>query len=249
MQYEPSALASAPLLFTNTSTISITQLAEVLPPDWRKRFCGFHFFHPVNINPIVEIIAGKETAAETIETAKQHVVRVRKKPICVGDGPGFLVNRILNAYLSAALQLLENGENTARIDQAALDFGMRMGPFRIMDEIGLDVVLHSGWVLHKAFPERVPQSLMLVDLVQNGKHGKKTGQGFYRWSNGEIDDTNSSHAGQKEFDTEKMLINPMRDEAKRCLDDGIISDLSLADFVSVQALGFPSDKVFTNRKK
>ena len=94
-------------LFSNTSTISITSLAEHLPAEWQHRFCGFHFFHPVRQRSLVEIVAGKQTDSATLEAAKEHAKRIDKRFLVVGDAPGFLVNRILNPYLSSALSLLE----------------------------------------------------------------------------------------------------------------------------------------------
>lgn len=253
---EKKAENQKPFLFSNTSTISITKLAEGLSPDWRRRFCGFHVFHPVRKNSLLEIIPGKETDTETVETARKHALRIDKQPITVGDGPGFLVNRILNPYLSSALQMLEEGVDMQRIDRVATDFGMRMGPFRIMDEIGLDVVLHAGWVLYKAFPDRVPNSPILVALIESGRLGRKTGQGFMLYSNsiswdGEgIPDSDLQFEIQNknnllmisDKEIEQRLFCPMYDEAVRCRDDGIISDLADADIASVYALGFPAAK-------
>ncbi|MDR0870169.1 MAG: 3-hydroxyacyl-CoA dehydrogenase family protein [Planctomycetaceae bacterium] len=234
---KPGRSRHVPLVFSNTSTISITSLAAGLPPDWQRNFCGFHFFHPVRENPVIEIIAGKETAPETAEFAVQYARQLNKQPICVGDGPGFLVNRILNGYLSAALQLLEGGESVERIDNAAVHFGMRMGPFRIMDEIGLDVVFHSGWVLHKAFPDRVPQSQTLVRLVEQGRLGSKTGSGFR--NNSEFQITNYE-SQLTEDEIVRRLTAPMFDEARRCVADGIINSIAVAEFAMVNALGFPT---------
>jgi 3-hydroxyacyl-CoA dehydrogenase len=169
-------------LFSNTSTISISSLAQQLPPDWQARFCGFHFFHPVRQRSLVEIVASKQTDESTLESAKEHAGRIGKRFIVVGDSPGFLVNRLLNPYLSSALVLLEQGVDLQRIERVALQFGMKMGPFRIMDEIGLDVVLHAGWVLHKAFPDRTPQSPILLQLIEQGKLGRKTGHWFMRYT-------------------------------------------------------------------
>ncbi|MCL2743000.1 MAG: 3-hydroxyacyl-CoA dehydrogenase family protein [Planctomycetaceae bacterium] len=238
-------------LFTNTSTITIARLAEALPPVWQRNFCGFHFFHPVRANSAVEIIAGKSTSSAAVDAARQHALSIDKQPIVVGDGPGFLVNRILNPYLSNALVLHESGVDMQRIENAALEFGMRMGPFRIMDEIGLDVVLHAGWVLHKAFPERVAQSPLLLELV-NCKHlGRKTGRGFMLYPNKnpwdgdgipnpEMSVSNRSlRTDISDDEIVECLIGSMYEEVKRCVEDGIIADLSVADFALVNALGFP----------
>jgi len=242
-------------LFTNTSTISISSLAEHLSPDWQRRFCGFHFFHPVRQRSLVEIIAGQNTEAATLDAAQEHAGLIEKRFITVGDSPGFLVNRILNPYLSAALSLLEQKIDLRQIEQAALHFGMKMGPFRIMDEIGLDVVLHAGWVLHKAFPERTPQSPILLRLIEQGKLGRKTGAGFMHysrqtsWEGEGIPDPQFVPAKavlSEERISEPEIIHhlfvPMYEEAVRCYEEGIIADLQAADGASIEALGFPAEK-------
>ena len=238
-------------LFSNTSTISISLLAQELPPDWQQRFCGFHFFHPVRQRSLVEIIAGQQTGTVALEAAKEHAGRIEKRCIVVGDSPGFLVNRILNPYLSSALALLEQKIDLGQIERAALRFGMKMGPFRIMDEIGLDVVLHAGWVLYKAFPDRTPQSPILLRLIEQGKLGRKTGQGFMHyagqtsWEGDGIPDPQFMSAAEtiSEAEIVQRLFVPMYEEAVRCFEEKIISDFSTADMASVEALGFPADKV------
>ena len=242
---EPNAF-----LFSNTSTISISLLAQSLLPDWQTRFCGFHFFHPVRQRSLVEIVAGLHTGAAALEAAKRHAGRVEKRFIVVGDAPGFLVNRMLNPYLSSALSMLEQKVDIGRIERAALQFGMKMGPFRIMDEIGLDVVLHAGWVLHKAFPDRTPLSPILLQLIEQGKLGRKTGQGFMlytyqtSWEGEGIPNPQFPAGDGTVSDTEiiERLFVPMYEEAVQCYEEGIISTLSSADMASIEALGFPAEK-------
>ncbi len=240
------------LLFTNTSTIAISKLAQNLPEEWRRCFCGFHFFHPVRANSLLEIIPGRDTATETIEWACHHAKRIAKRPIVVGDGPGFLVNRILNPYLVVAQQLLHEGVPMQRIELAATNFGMRMGPFRIMDEIGLDVVLHAGWVLHKSFPDRVPELPLLLKLVDLRRLGRKTGRGFMlydnavSWNGAGLPDPELplqvEAIEMTETEIQRRLFYAMYEEALRCRDDGVIADLADADVASVEALGFPRKK-------
>jgi len=247
-------------LFSNTSTISISLLAQSMLPDWQARFCGFHFFHPVRQRSLVEIVPGRQTDAATLDAAKEHASRIEKRFIVVGDAPGFLVNRILNPYLSSALALLERKVDLGRIERVALQFGMKMGPFRIMDEIGLDVVLHAGWVLHKAFPERTPQSPILLKLIDQGKLGRKTGQGFMSYARqtaweGEgipdpqflsvensVSESTISDSVMSDSGIVRSLFVPMYEEAVRCFEEGIISDLASADMASIEALGFPAEK-------
>lgn len=240
------------ILLTNTSTISISKLAEGLSDEFRCRFCGFHVFHPVRKNSLLEIIPGVDTASEIVDAARLHAQKIDKRPITVKDGPGFLVNRLLNPYLSSALSLFEEGVSMQRIERIATEFGMRMGPFRIMDEIGLDVVMHAGWVLYKAFPDRVPQSQTLLLLVERGRLGRKTGRGFMIYPNnnswdgdGVPDETLCVTVFEEKYSDEEIvrkLFVSMYEESVHCLEDGIIDDLSVADVASVHALGFPSEK-------
>lgn len=243
------------LLFSNTSTISITDLAPKTPDP--SRFCGFHFFHPVRHRPIVEIIAGKTTSPETVEAAKAHALAIRKKPLCVGDGPGFLVNRLLNPYLNEALVLLEEGVQVERIETLATEYGMAAGPLRIMDEIGLDVTLHSGWVLSKAFPDRAVASPLLVDLVAAGHLGRKTGTGFFLHSGPDVSGgkivvntdfieryVKNASDGSRITDAEILdrLFFGMLLEALRCIEDGIAESLGQANFAAVYGLGYPMER-------
>ena len=169
------------LLLSNTSTIRITELAaglaetENLLPD---RFCGFHFFHPVRKRSLVEIIRGAETSDETLRRAEELARLIEKEPIVVRDGPGFLVNRLLNPYLEEAMTLLLEGVPLERIEELCRRFGMEMGPFRIMDEIGLDVTMHSGWTFFKAFPQYIQSGELLPALIDSGRLGRKNGRGF-----------------------------------------------------------------------
>ena len=169
------------LLLSNTSTIRIGELArglagtEHFSPD---RFCGFHFFHPVRKRSLVEIIRGERTSPETIRRAEETARRIDKEPIVVADGPGFLVNRLLNPYLEESMTLLLEGVPLDRIAGACRRFGMEMDPFRIMDEIGLDVTMHSGWTFFKAFPDFIQSGDLLPAMIDDGRLGRKNGRGF-----------------------------------------------------------------------
>ena len=148
-------------------------------PD-ASRFCGMHFLHPVRHRRLVEIVRGPRTSDETIAAATSHVRRIGRMPIVVRDGPGFLVNRLLFPYLGEALELLREGVPAEAIERAASEFGMAIGPLRLMDEIGLDTTLQAGWVLAAAFPERIVSSPLLVSMVKAGRLGQKAGRGSMR---------------------------------------------------------------------
>ena len=260
-------LDDATMLVSNTSTISIDQLAATLPTglNMAARFCGFHFFHPVRERSLVEIIRGNATSPETLERAKRLASAIDKTPLTVNDGPGFVVNRLLNAYLSGALQLLAEGATIRQIDAAAEQFGMAMGPFRIMDEIGLDVTMHGGWVLYKAFPDRVEPSPILLELVRNGHLGRKTGCGFYRYVSAtmtsamwespgtphnelETKIAEAYRGGQSEplpsVTTDVMIdrtIGEMFREGQRILNDGIVTSPAEIELAVTLGLGFPKN--------
>lgn len=167
------------LLASNTSTIPIGKLAEGIPLP--ERFCGMHFCHPVRERPLVEIVRGVKTGEETIAAIVAHAKGIDKLPVVVADGPGFLVNRLLLPYLTEALELLMEGASIETIEKAAIQFGMAKGPFRLMDEIGLDTTMQSGWSMSAAFPDRIPISPMLVALIKLGRLGQKSGAGFFSY--------------------------------------------------------------------
>jgi 3-hydroxyacyl-CoA dehydrogenase len=175
-QLEPR-LSGDSILATNTSTIPVGELAtELARPE---RFCGVHFCHPVHINPLVEIIPGPKTSPETTCRAVDYAKTLGKLPLVVEDGPGFLVNRLLMRYTQEAMHLVMDGAGIEEVDRAAERFGMALGPFRIMDEIGLDTSLAAGKVLQTAFPDRVATLPLLPLLVKRKQLGQKTGGGFY----------------------------------------------------------------------
>ncbi|MGA2799212.1 MAG: 3-hydroxyacyl-CoA dehydrogenase family protein, partial [Thermoguttaceae bacterium] len=166
-------LAAETIVASNTSTIRIGKLAESIPSP--GRFCGLHFCHPVRERPLVEIVRGAKTGNETIATLAAHAKGIDKLPVAVADGPGFLVNRLLLPYLAEALELLMEGVSIEMIENAAIEFGMAKGPFRLMDEIGLDTTLQAGWCMAAVFPDRIPISPLLVALIKLGRLGQKSG--------------------------------------------------------------------------
>ena len=164
-------LAGHAILATNTSTIPVRRIAEKLPEA--SRFCGMHFFHPVRQRPLVEVVRGADTGDRAIASVVSHAWNIGRMPIVVEDGPGFVVNRLLFPYLGEALELLREGVSAESIERAAAEFGMALGPLRLIDEIGLDTTLHAGWVLGSAFPERIASSPLLVSMVKAGRLGQR----------------------------------------------------------------------------
>jgi len=182
---KPSAIVAS-----NTSTIPIAELAAALPNP--ERFCGMHFFHPVAKRPLVEVVCGPTTSKATVARVVGHVQALQRRAIVAQDGPGFIVNRLLFPHLAEALTMLSEGVAPEAIERAAVDFGMAMGPLRLMDEIGLDTTLQAGWVLAMAFPDRIVASPLLVTMVKAKQLGCKSGAGFFVY-----DETSSARLSQQ----------------------------------------------------
>jgi 3-hydroxyacyl-CoA dehydrogenase len=245
-------MSSRTILASNTSTIPIGRLAEGLADA--SRFCGMHFFHPVRHRPLVEIVRGPRTGNDTVAAAVAHARRIGKMPIVVNDGPGFVVNRLLFPHLGEALEMLREGVRAEAIERAAVEFGMAMGPLRLMDEIGLDTTLQAGWVLATAFPERIVASPLLVSMVKAGRLGQKTGAGFYSYAPPSppiiAEEAIEEMAARWRDDGPKSsdrsiasrLVLPMLLEATRILEENKVCDGRSIDLAALFGLGFPVDK-------
>src|SRR5207237_110029 len=168
------------ILASNTSTISITRMAQAVGRP--ENFAGMHFFNPVDRMQLVEVIRGAETSDATVATLVALAKRIGKSPIVVRDCPGFLVNRILFPYINESLALLEEGADPRAIDKAAVAFGMPMGPVTLNDLVGLDTALYAGRVVNAAFADRAKTTRILDELVAAGRLGQKSGAGFYSYA-------------------------------------------------------------------
>ncbi len=241
-------LKAGSLLASNTSTISISRLAQSSPAP--ERFAGLHFFNPVDRMPLVEVIRGAATSDETVATLVALAKKLRKTPIVVKDGAGFLVNRILFPYLNEALVLLIEGVAMDAIDQAATRFGMPMGPILLEDVVGLDTSLFAGNVIAAAFPDRAVPLTLLEDLVKAGRLGQKTGSGFRKFTKGTKGEADPDfepilarhRQGQKtmtEAELQDRLFLPMLFEAVRVLEEGIVREAADVDMGLILGIGFP----------
>ncbi len=183
-QLEPLLRPDA-ILASNTSTISISRMAQSFSrPERVGQFAGIHFFNPVDRMQLVEVIRGEKTSDQTVVTLVSLAKRIGKTPIVVRDCPGFLVNRILFPYINESLALLEEGAEPRAIDQAAVAFGMPMGPITLNDLVGLDTSLYAGRVVNTAFADRAKKTRILDELVAAGRLGQKSGAGFYNYAKG-----------------------------------------------------------------
>ncbi|GAA5481669.1 FAD-dependent oxidoreductase [Haloferula sargassicola] len=229
------------LLATNTSALPIRELAGSIENPWR--LLGLHFFNPVHRMQLVEVVRTDQTSDEAIATAIAFVRRIGKMPVLVKDSPGFLVNRILLPYLVEAAEIFEKGGNPKVIDDAMLDFGMPMGPLRLLDEVGLDVAAHVAHTLAAAFPDRMRVPAIAEKLVEAGHLGRKSGKGFYRYGkNGHEPSPKalSLRTGSEPAprDLQSRLAGLMADEARRCLDEGIAESADDIDLAMVLGTGF-----------
>jgi 3-hydroxyacyl-CoA dehydrogenase/enoyl-CoA hydratase/3-hydroxybutyryl-CoA epimerase/enoyl-CoA isomerase len=243
------------IIVSNTSTISITRLAESLKRP--EKFCGMHFFNPVPKMPLVEIIRGAKTAPETIATAVQYANLMGKTPIVVNDCPGFLVNRVLFAYFTAFSQLIKEGVDFVRVDKVMEKWGWPMGPAYLLDVVGVDTANHAAEVMAKGFPDRMP---LLADdsvalLYKNNRFGQKNGKGFYVYSvdakgkpkkevspdvypilNLDPAKLNATITDQEIID---RLMIPFVFESMRCLDEKIVEEGYELDLAMLTGVGFP----------
>jgi 3-hydroxyacyl-CoA dehydrogenase/enoyl-CoA hydratase/3-hydroxybutyryl-CoA epimerase/3-hydroxyacyl-CoA dehydrogenase/enoyl-CoA hydratase/3-hydroxybutyryl-CoA epimerase/enoyl-CoA isomerase len=237
------------LLASNTSTISITRMAEATGRP--ESFAGMHFFNPVDRMQLVEVIRGERTSDVAVATLVALARRIGKSPIVVRDCPGFLVNRILFPYINESLVLLEEGAEPRAIDKAAVAFGMPMGPITLNDLVGLDTSLYAGRVVNHAFADRAKTSRILDELVAVGRLGKKSGAGFYSYAKGSrgSDDpvfagilercrTGRRAIGQEEI-TDRLFL-PMVTEASRVLREGIVRQPADVDMGLILGIGFPA---------
>ena len=174
-----AAAGSRTVLATNTSSLTVASMATALRDP--SRFVGLHFFNPVHRMPLVEIVRGPESADWAVDTARAFATAIGKVPVVVGDAPGFFVNRVLTPYLNEALLMLSEGATVAAIDRAIEDFGMPMGPLRLLDEIGLDVAAKVTVQLASVFGDQIPASDAAAMLVEAGRIGRKGGAGFYAY--------------------------------------------------------------------
>src|SRR5581483_11723194 len=170
------------ILASNTSTISITRMAQAVKRP--ALFAGMHFFNPVDRMQLVEVIRGTQTSDQTVATLVALAKRIGKSPVVVRDCPGFLVNRILFPYINESLVMLEEGAEPRALDKAAAAFGMPMGPITLNDLVGLDTALYAGRVVNQAYAERAKDSRILQELVQAGRLGQESGAGFYSYAKG-----------------------------------------------------------------
>lgn len=242
------------VIASNTSTISISFLAEALKRP--ENFCGMHFFNPVHMMPLVEVIRGAKTSDTAIARTVAYANAMGKKPIVVKDCPGFLVNRVLFPYLAGFALLIRDGVDFQRIDKVMETWGWPMGPAYLLDVVGLDTAVHAEKVMAEGFPDRMKRDFTSCTdaLFAAGRLGQKNNQGFYNY---ELDKKGKpakvvavevadllkpviqNTIEISDDDIVSRMMIPMATELARCLQEGIVETAAEADMALVYGTGFP----------
>jgi 3-hydroxyacyl-CoA dehydrogenase/enoyl-CoA hydratase/3-hydroxybutyryl-CoA epimerase len=235
------------VIASNTSALSISELQEALQHP--ERVCGLHFFNPPHRMPLVEVVRGTRTSDDTMATAFRTAVQLGKTPVVVRDSAGFVVNRILGAYLTEAGHLLQQGMGVETLDRTMSRFGMPMGPARLLDEIGLDVAAHVTETLQSAFGDRFAPAPVLAAVLDTGVTGKKGGRGFYRYEDGKAKEVDPQiqrilqEGGRGDppdvEGAKERMVFLMINEAARTLDDEVVREPGDIDVAMIMGTGFP----------
>ena len=247
-------LSDKAVLTSNTSTISITDLASVLKRP--QQFCGMHFFNPVHRMPLVEVIRGSETNNSTVARVVEYAKKMGKTPIVVNDCPGFFVNRVLYPYFAGFSLLVRDGADFRKIDKVMEKFGWPMGPAYLLDVVGIDTANHATAVMAAGFPDRfkIADKPVHTVMFEQKRFGQKNNAGFYRYEvdkkgkQKKLEDpvalelVKSVQRAQRDFDDDEIiarLMVPMCNETVRCLEEGIVGTPAEADMGLVLGIGFP----------
>jgi len=243
-------VSSDTIIASNTSTISISYLAEALERPEK------HFFNPVHAMPLVEVIRGEKTSDAAIARTVAYANAMGKKPIVINDCPGFLVNRVLFPYFAGFMGLLKDGADFQQVDKIMERFGWPMGPAYLMDVVGIDTGHHAEEVMADGFPDRMTKTYKTAGdvMFENERYGQKNGKGFYVYetdkrgkpkkvvSQEAYDLIAPETAKIKEFDKEEIIARmmiPMATELARCLEEGIVGSAPEADMALIYGVGFP----------
>ena len=235
---------------SNTSALSISEMGAVTAKP--HKIVGMHFFNPAHVMKLVEVIPGLDTGQETVDDVVMFTESLRKLPVIVQECPGFLVNRLLMPYLNEATKALGEGAATAtEIDQAIVGWGMPMGPFTLMDMLGLDVCAHVGEYLYSEYGERMSPAPLFVKLVEAGRLGEKSGAGFYDHPGGESDAVkgmvkglqDSGEVPKTKFSVERLMY-PLVNESALCVQENIasITDIDMS-MVAGTGMTYGGDRV------
>ncbi|VAW55278.1 Enoyl-CoA hydratase / 3-hydroxyacyl-CoA dehydrogenase / 3-hydroxybutyryl-CoA epimerase [hydrothermal vent metagenome] len=221
------------ILATNTSSIPLEELATCLQKP--EHLVGIHFFNPVALMPLVEIVRGESTSDDTMKKSLAFGRQIDKLPLPVKSSPGFLVNRILMPYLMEAVEMVGEGIAPEAIDNAALNFGMPMGPIELADTVGLDVCKSVATILSGGETLDLPKKMQ--SMVERGKLGKKTGQGFYKWNHGKPMKNAKANSGNLTEIQDRMLLRFLN-ETTACKREKVVEGDDLIDAGIIFGTGF-----------
>lgn len=240
------------ILASNTSALSISAIGSATKRP--GKVIGLHFFNPAYAMPLVEVIAGLGTDPQTVDDVVGFAESLRKQPVIVKECAGFLVNRLLSPYLNEAVWCLQDGDVSIKeIDQDMVAFGMPVGPFALLDTVGLDIALDVARILHRSYGPRMAPAPLLEAFVKAGRIGIKTGQGFYDYGSGERDEGDqhlerlreqvrqATGRHQMKWSGLRPLL-AMVNEAVIALQEGIASARDI-DLAMAAGTGFPNEKI------
>lgn len=238
------------VLATNTSSLSVAEMATALKDP--GRFVGMHFFNPVHKMPLVEVIRGPKTSDEAVVRIFELAKKMGKTPVVVKDGPGFLVNRLLMPWMIEGMFLLEDGMAIEKVDRYYThSFGMPMGPYRLMDEVGLDVCVKVVKIFRKSLGERIEVPKIAEKLAATGRLGKKNGKGFYRYNEkgeqiaadpavyGELGLKNPTNPVNEKECLERGIFQMINEAARALNEDRIVEKPQDVDLAMIMGTGFP----------
>ena len=208
------------VLATNTSALSVTAMAAGL--EHPERVVGMHFFNPVALLPLVEVVRGEQTDDGTLATATELATKLRKRPLLVQDAPGFVVNRILTRLLSVVLAALESGNSIEETDEAILRLGLPMAPSVLLQMVGPRVALHVLETLHDSYPDRFPLSRTLANYAEGRE---------------EIFVVDRSPLSSDEI--LETALAAIADEIRHLLDEGVVPAAADVDTALILGAGFP----------
>lgn len=220
------------VLASNTSSLSLEEIASGMQDE--GRLIGIHFFNPVAQMPLVEVVSSEKSRKEEVEKGCAFVTKINKYPLIVKSCKGFLVNRVLAPYMMESIRQLDEGVPPEKIDQAALDFGMPMGPIELIDVVGLDICKHVSHSLELGDADNSE----LGRLVAKGKLGKKTGEGFYLWKDGKPEKKQETYEEAELISLADELISPLLTECEKCDEENVAPNRGLIDAGIIFGTGF-----------
>jgi 3-hydroxyacyl-CoA dehydrogenase/enoyl-CoA hydratase/3-hydroxybutyryl-CoA epimerase len=251
-----AALPGGAIIASNTSALPIQEIARIA--NHPERIVGMHFFSPAQRMPLLEVIRPSAAADWAVDGAVALGTKMGKTVIVVGDTPGFYTSRVLGVMMNEAALMLEEGAQIEAVDRAMTTFGFPVGPFVLYDEVGLEVALHAGETVARAFGDRIPRASAVSRLVAAGQTGRKAGAGFYVWPKGSrlpapvrrfikrpnrVPNAAVYGAVPRQSIDEQVIVDRLAllfvNEAIRCLEEGVLQSPTDGDLGAVLGLGFP----------